>query len=88
MGRVFTGPQASGKSTIAKSIFFFNNLKNILFSMYQKQMASKPLFKASDLETVFAKEVQRTFIQSFGIGNDSKAYLTTLLQDNRKLFGL
>ena len=28
---VFTGPQASGKSTIAKSIFFFNNLNNILF---------------------------------------------------------
>ena len=25
---VFTGPQASGKSTIAKSIFFFKNIKN------------------------------------------------------------
>lgn len=25
---VFTGPQASGKSTIAKSIFFFQKFKN------------------------------------------------------------
>lgn len=71
---VLTGPQASGKSTIAKCIFFFNNLKSILFSMYQKHMATKSLFKASDLETAFAKEVQRTFMQSFWIGNDSKTY--------------
>lgn len=73
---VFTGPQASGKSTIAKSIFFFNNLKNILFSMYQKQMATQSLFKDSDLETAFAKEVQRAFLQSFGTGTNSKAYGT------------
>ena len=71
---VFTGPQASGKSTIAKCIFFFNNLKNILFSMYQKQMATGALFKASDLETAFSKEIQRLFLQSFGIGTDSKTY--------------
>ena len=71
---VFTGPQASGKSTIAKSIFFFNNLNNILFSMYQKEMAAKSLFRNSGLETAFSKEVQRAFLQSFGIGTDSKAY--------------
>lgn len=71
---VLTGPQASGKSTIAKSIFFFNNLKNILFSMYQKQMAVKPLFNTLDLEMVFAKEIQKAFLQSFGIENDYKAY--------------
>ena len=71
---VFTGPQASGKSTIAKSIFFFNNMNNILFSMYQKQMAAKPLLRKFDLETAFSKEVQRAFLQSFGIGTDSKAY--------------
>ena len=28
---ILTGPQASGKSTLAKSIFFFKNVKNILF---------------------------------------------------------
>ena len=26
---VFTGPQAAGKSTIAKSIFFFKNIKKL-----------------------------------------------------------
>ena len=71
---VFTGPQASGKSTIAKSIFFFNNLNSILFSMYQKEMAATSLFRNSGLETAFSKEVQRAFLQSFGIGTDSKAY--------------
>ena len=34
---VCTGPQASGKSTIAKSIFFFKNIKNILFVEYKKK---------------------------------------------------
>lgn len=71
---VFTGPQASGKSTIAKSIFFFNNMNNILFSLYQKQMAAKPLFRNFGLETAFSKEVQRIFLQSFGIGTDYRAY--------------
>lgn len=27
---IFTGPQASGKSTIAKSIFFFKNIRNLI----------------------------------------------------------
>ena len=27
---IFTGQQASGKSTIAKSVFFFKNVKNVL----------------------------------------------------------
>ena len=35
---VFTGPQASGKSTIAKSIFFFKDIKNILFMQPSKQV--------------------------------------------------
>ena len=73
---VFTGPQASGKSTVAKSIFFFNNLKNILFSMYQKQIATKPLFEIGTLEDYFTKEVQRAFLQSFGVTNDTNAYGT------------
>ena len=78
---VFTGPQASGKSTIAKSIFFFNNLNNILFSMYQKEMAAKSLFRKSGLETAFSKEVQRAFLQSFGIEADSKEELNLILED-------
>lgn len=34
---VFTGPQASGKSTIAKSIFFFKNIKNLLLLQINKR---------------------------------------------------
>ena len=71
---VLTGAQASGKSTIAKSIFFFSNLKNILFSMYQKQMAVKPLFEGGALEDLFAREVNKTFIQAFGIENHVVEY--------------
>ena len=42
--------------------------------MYQKEMAAKSLFRNSGLETAFSKEVQRAFLQSFGIGTDTKAY--------------
>lgn len=73
---VFTGPQASGKSTIAKSIFFFNNLKNILFAMYKKKLANNSLFEIGTLEDYFTKEVQRAFLQSFGVSNDTNAYGT------------
>lgn len=31
---IFTGPQASGKSTIAKSIFFFKNIRNLIVLHY------------------------------------------------------
>lgn len=34
---VLTGPQSSGKSTIAKSVFFFKNVKNILLQQLRKQ---------------------------------------------------
>lgn len=34
---VFTGPQASGKSTIARSIFFFKNIKNLLLLQINKR---------------------------------------------------
>ena len=43
---VFTGPQASGKSTVAKSIFFFKNIKNILFEQYKKKcILKKKMYK-------------------------------------------
>jgi predicted ATPase len=33
---IFTGEQASGKSTIAKSVFFFKNIPNLLFGLLKK----------------------------------------------------
>ena len=67
---VVTGPQASGKSTVAKSIFFFKNIKNILFAQVRKR------YLLSDLETGdviklnmknrLMKEVRSNFLQIFG----------------------
>ena len=34
---IFTGPQAAGKSTIAKSIFFFKNIRNLLLMQINKR---------------------------------------------------
>lgn len=36
---VLTGPQASGKSTVAKAIFFFRTIKDDCISMYLKNQA-------------------------------------------------
>ncbi|SKB84241.1 AAA domain-containing protein, putative AbiEii toxin, Type IV TA system [Lachnospiraceae bacterium] len=64
---VFTGPQASGKSTIAKSIFFFNNLKNILYTNYFKLVTVNKVLKTESLEDSFTRILQKAFRQSFGL---------------------
>ena len=67
---VCTGPQASGKSTIAKSIFFFKNIKNILFVEYKKKYLLNRHIAESRNVTVkqrFMKEIRANFLQIFGI---------------------
>ena len=65
---ILTGPQASGKSTLAKSIFFFKNIKNILF----EQIKRKHLMNAvSDVismscEKRMLREIRAIFLQTFG----------------------
>lgn len=65
---ILTGPQASGKSTLAKSIFFFKNVKNILF----EQIKRKHLMNAvSDVismscEKRMLREIRAIFLQTFG----------------------
>lgn len=68
---VLTGPQASGKSTVAKSVFFFNYLKDILFQYVIKTNQRKPLFETRSLKESFVFEVRNAFVQSFGenVGN-------------------
>lgn len=34
---VFTGPQSSGKSTIAKNVFYFKSVRNVLLQLLRKQ---------------------------------------------------
>ena len=53
---VFTGAQASGKSTIAKSVFFFRTVKDDIFNAIMKRNAmlfeNSSLYKTLKLEYV------------------------------------
>ena len=71
---VFTGPQASGKSTISKSIFFFKNVKSLLLSQINKRIfLSSDSIKLSTKNRLI-KEIRSCFLQTFG---------TTWNMDNR-----
>ena len=64
---VLTGPQASGKSTLAKSIFFFKNMKNVLLELLRKNI----LLSGFDLiemscKNRFIREIRLNFLQTFG----------------------
>lgn len=64
---IFTGLQASGKSTIAKSIFFFKNIRNLIL----KQI-NKPFFNEGDViklstKSRLMKEIRSNFLQTFGL---------------------
>ena len=53
---VFTGAQASGKSTIAKSVFFFRTVKDDIFNAIMKRNAM--LFENSSLYKTVQKNVK------------------------------
>lgn len=63
---VFTGPQASGKSTIAKSLFFFRSVKNILYNLLRKKYLLQKLTPNMPLEEGFIRELKSVFMQTFG----------------------
>lgn len=67
---VFTGPQASGKSTVAKSIFFFKNIKNILFAQFKKKYFLKNTRTDEgmdlSLKNRMEREIRSNFLQIFG----------------------
>lgn len=67
---VFTGPQASGKSTVAKSIFFFKNIKNILFAQFKKKYFLKNTRTDEEmdlsLKNRMEREIRSNFLQIFG----------------------
>ena len=63
---VFTGPQASGKSTVAKSIFYFNHLKDILFLTVQRECINKEAVSLEFLESKFRDNAISDLRQSFG----------------------
>ena len=67
---VFTGPQASGKSTIAKSVFFFKNIKNILMEQFRKQQFLQVSEADDTINLSFKKRIEKSirsnFLQIFG----------------------
>ena len=71
---VFTGAQASGKSTIAKTIFFFRTIKDDILSLMIKKVSSingdisESLNKA--LETELRDKFMRVFGSSWGMKKD------------------
>ena len=60
---VLTGPQASGKSTIAKAIFFFRTIKDDCLSLYNKDLAG---MGNGDLSRLLKKHLRGKFMQMFG----------------------
>lgn len=67
---ICTGLQASGKSTLAKSIFFFKNLRNILQKQFRKRiiLAGNVESKTGmgSFQNEFFKEIRLNFLQIFG----------------------
>ncbi len=61
---VLTGPQASGKSTIAKAIFFFRTIKDDCVSLYTKNHLFRP-DEAVFIRTL-KKHLRSKFMQMFG----------------------
>lgn len=63
---VFTGSQASGKSTISKSIFFFKNVKNLMYQQTQKRAFRTDESMRLSIKNSLIKQLRSVFLQTFG----------------------
>ena len=76
---VFTGPQASGKSTVSKAIFFFNDLESVLRQIFYNRFIKERNENTKDITEIFKSEIKNRFIQIYGddvINNESEFYLS------------
>jgi AAA15 family ATPase/GTPase len=60
---IFIGPQASGKSTIAKTIFFFKSLNDDLVKYFIESIEKNDFSKSSG---TYAKSIRQKFLDYFG----------------------
>lgn len=63
---VLTGPQSSGKSTIAKSVFLFKHVKNILLQQLRKQHMLNADRIDLPMKDHLIRELRSVFLQTFG----------------------
>ena len=76
---IFTGPQASGKSTVSKAIFFFNDLENVLRQIFYNRFIKERSENSKDITEIFKSEIKNRFIQIYGdavINDNSEFYLS------------
>ena len=97
----FTGYQASGKSTIAKAIFYFRTVKDDIYSLAQEKALSRLTYEPNKSNTSLKKlltdylreKFLRVFGSSWGMDNDmymeyhytEECYIKISLKEN-KLF--
>ena len=65
---ILTGYQASGKSTIAKAVYFFRSLKEDLLQLILRRATENAasLLLQRDLKTDFEMMVRNKFLNTFG----------------------
>ena len=69
---VLTGEQASGKSTLAKCIYYSLHLKDVWFDVIQRNNNKRLIFQNNGLEEVLKNRSKVVFTQFFG--SDSAGY--------------
>lgn len=74
---VFTGAQASGKSTVAKSIFFFRTIKDDICDCIIKRTT---VSHSSTLHKIVLKQLRNKFLQLFGTSRAMRSNLRMIYQ--------
>ncbi len=76
---IFTGPQASGKSTVSKAIFFFNDLENVLRQIFYHCFIKERSENPKEIAENFKSEIRNRFIRIYGdvvVNDQSEFYLS------------
>ncbi len=73
---VLIGPQASGKSTISKSVFFFLNIREEMIQFILDNVEKQEIYIKKD----FAKHIRGRFVEFFGpIPPNEELYIRRLM---------
>jgi predicted ATP-dependent endonuclease of OLD family len=82
---VFIGPQASGKSTISKSIYLFKSLKDDLIRYIIETVEKEnPVANISETTTVFKKIIRAKFVSFWGTTKYLEQFELSYNYNNRK----